>query len=64
MCADKSPDCAICGKPMSHKYKPFCSSRCATIDLGRWLGGGYIVPANDQDTEEDTVSQPSSDKED
>jgi endogenous inhibitor of DNA gyrase (YacG/DUF329 family) len=24
---------------------PFCSRRCRLIDLGRWLGEGYRIPA-------------------
>jgi uncharacterized protein len=23
---------------------PFCSERCRTIDLGRWLGESYAIP--------------------
>ena len=34
-----APACPICNKPQSEKYRPFCSSRCADIDLGRWLTG-------------------------
>ena len=30
-------------------YLPFCSARCKQIDLGRWLGGAYRIPAEDQD---------------
>jgi endogenous inhibitor of DNA gyrase (YacG/DUF329 family) len=26
---------------------PFCSSRCKTIDLGRWLGESYRIPADE-----------------
>jgi len=37
-------DCPICGKPADPKLKPFCSRRCADIDLGRWLKGGYAIP--------------------
>ena len=37
-------DCPICGKPASGAFKPFCSRRCADIDLGRWLKGGYAIP--------------------
>jgi endogenous inhibitor of DNA gyrase (YacG/DUF329 family) len=40
----KAKGCAICGKPVSQDYRPFCSKRCADIDLGRWLGGRYAVP--------------------
>ena len=36
--------CPICGKPREAKFAPFCSSRCAQIDLGRWLKGSYVVP--------------------
>jgi uncharacterized protein len=39
--------CPICGKPAQPKRRPFCSARCATIDLGRWLGGNYRIPAAD-----------------
>jgi endogenous inhibitor of DNA gyrase (YacG/DUF329 family) len=37
--------CPICGKESAEKYRPFCSKRCADIDLGRWLKGGYAIPA-------------------
>ena len=36
--------CPICGKPALARYKPFCSARCADIDLGRWLKGSYVIP--------------------
>ncbi|HVG46772.1 MAG TPA: DNA gyrase inhibitor YacG [Rubellimicrobium sp.] len=36
--------CPICGKPRDPKYRPFCSSRCADVDLARWLRGSYVVP--------------------
>jgi hypothetical protein len=37
-------DCPLCGKPATDRYKPFCSKRCADIDLGKWLKGGYAIP--------------------
>lgn len=37
-------DCPICGKPAAEPHLPFCSRRCADIDLGRWLKGGYAIP--------------------
>jgi uncharacterized protein len=37
-------DCPVCGKPTGETFKPFCSKRCADIDLGRWLKGGYAIP--------------------
>jgi len=39
--------CPICGKPSSSEARPFCSKRCADIDLHRWLGGAYAVPTSD-----------------
>jgi len=40
----KSRACPICGKPSSERYDPFCSKRCADVDLHRWLRGGYVIP--------------------
>jgi endogenous inhibitor of DNA gyrase (YacG/DUF329 family) len=37
--------CPICGKPSSQQHHPFCSGRCADIDLNRWLTGSYVIPA-------------------
>jgi endogenous inhibitor of DNA gyrase (YacG/DUF329 family) len=39
--------CPICSKPSETKYRPFCSKRCADIDLGRWLKEGYRVPTEE-----------------
>lgn len=36
--------CPICGKPASETARPFCSKRCADVDLHRWLGGTYAIP--------------------
>ncbi|MFV0626667.1 MAG: DNA gyrase inhibitor YacG [Alphaproteobacteria bacterium] len=42
--------CPICSKELSEeKYKPFCSKRCADIDLGNWFGEKYAVPAVELD---------------
>lgn len=35
--------CPICGKAASIDHRPFCSRRCADIDLHRWLSGGYSI---------------------
>lgn len=43
--AASSGKCPICGQPRHLDYKPFCSKRCADVDLNRWLGGVYAVPA-------------------
>jgi uncharacterized protein len=47
-----SKPCAICGKPSEHKFRPFCSRRCADVDLHRWLSGSYVVPGQEDDDEE------------
>ena len=44
--------CVICGKPQDTDYKPFCSKRCADVDLNRWLSGGYAIPAAEEDDTE------------
>ena len=36
--------CPICGKPRDARYDPFCSRRCADVDLHRWLKGNYVIP--------------------
>ncbi|MBX9746903.1 MAG: DNA gyrase inhibitor YacG [Hyphomonadaceae bacterium] len=45
--------CAICGKPQDPKLRPFCSKRCADIDLNRWFSGGYAIPAVEEDDPEE-----------
>ena len=44
-----APSDAVCvycrRKPMDQVWRPFCSERCKMADLGRWLTGGYSVPA-------------------
>ncbi|HYL33382.1 MAG TPA: DNA gyrase inhibitor YacG [Stellaceae bacterium] len=40
--------CPICGKPVAARYRPFCSQRCAMVDLGRWFSGGYSVPTDEK----------------
>lgn len=39
--------CLMCKKPVAPDFKPFCSKRCADIDLGRWLKGSYSIPGQD-----------------
>ena len=41
--------CPICGKPADPKTRPFCSRRCADVDLHRWFSGAYAVPAVEAD---------------
>jgi uncharacterized protein len=44
--------CPICGKPVDAAFSPFCSKRCADIDLNRWLSGVYAVPVTDDEDED------------
>lgn len=50
---DNPKPCPICHRPSVVKYRPFCSARCADVDLHRWLGGSYAIPATSQDDDED-----------
>ena len=45
--------CPICGKPSVHAVRPFCSARCADIDLGRWVSGAYVITSGQTDGDED-----------
>jgi endogenous inhibitor of DNA gyrase (YacG/DUF329 family) len=40
--------CPICGKPSTPQNRPFCSTRCAQIDLGRWLKGNYRIATDEE----------------
>jgi hypothetical protein len=46
------PACPICGKPPLERYRPFCSGRCADVDLHRWFSGTYAVPVVEDDESE------------
>ena len=39
--------CPTCGASVTADSRPFCSKRCADVDLGRWLQGAYAIPAFD-----------------
>jgi hypothetical protein len=39
--------CPICGRPTEAAWRPFCSKRCADVDLGRWLQGAYAIPSEE-----------------
>ncbi len=48
--------CPICRKPVDPAYRPFCSRRCADVDLGRWLTGRYVIPATEAEDEADVLN--------
>jgi len=49
--------CPECRAPSADAFSPFCSKRCADVDLARWLTGGYAIPgsAASDDTEDDSA---------
>ena len=49
--------CPICDRPTDPGYRPFCSRRCADIDLGRWLTGRYAIAA-EEEASEDSAAGP------
>jgi uncharacterized protein len=50
--------CPICSKPPQQPYSPFCSKRCADVDLSRWLKGSYAIPGSEGEEAEDSPDQP------
>lgn len=51
--------CPICRRLSAEATQPFCSARCANVDLARWLGGKYVI-ATYEDAEEDETVTPAS----
>ena len=50
--------CPICRKPIAEPtYRPFCSKRCADVDLQRWFTGAYAVPAVENEEAAETPSE-------
>ena len=42
-----SSKCPVCGKSPKKELRPFCSRRCANVDLGRWMDGRYAIPTDE-----------------
>lgn len=40
--------CPICHSPVTKTYTPFCSKRCADLDLGKWLNGAYVIEGEEE----------------
>ena len=55
---DQTP-CPLCGRPAADQFSPFCSRRCAQVDLGRWMSGNYVIAGesvyNPADSDDDNV---------
>lgn len=52
--------CPICREPTDPGYRPFCSRRCADVDLAHWLRGSYAIPDETADPVDDEGDGPSS----
>jgi uncharacterized protein len=50
--------CPICGKPVDARFRPFCSARCADVDLNRWLSGRYVIPGAETPEDDDEEQRP------
>jgi endogenous inhibitor of DNA gyrase (YacG/DUF329 family) len=48
-----APACPVCGKPRDPQHRPFCSQRCADVDLARWFRGDYAIPGEPVEDSED-----------
>ena len=53
--------CPICGKPATHDVRPFCSKRCADVDLSRWFKGSYAIPATEAEEGDPATFSPDED---
>lgn len=49
--------CPICDKDTVQEFRPFCSKRCADIDLGRWMTGSYAIASQDPDDDDELMEE-------
>ena len=50
--------CPICDKPAEYRWRPFCSKRCADVDLGRWMNESYALPSEEEEEWAEEKSAP------
>ena len=50
--------CPICKKPRTPEFSPFCSKRCADVDLNRWFSGAYAIPATESEDDNPLNDEP------
>ena len=50
--------CPECGRPSDRQSYPFCSVRCKTTDLNRWLSGSYVIPASEEEPSDSGIAGP------
>jgi endogenous inhibitor of DNA gyrase (YacG/DUF329 family) len=46
--------CPECGKPSARETYPFCSNRCKSVDLNRWLSGSYVISGKEDEEQQDS----------
>lgn len=50
--------CPTCGKPAlfapGNPWRPFCSERCRSVDLGAWASEAYRIPQKPDEDEDGT----------
>jgi endogenous inhibitor of DNA gyrase (YacG/DUF329 family) len=51
----KGRRCPVCRKPTAEAWRPFCSKRCADVDLGRWLGESYRIPSQEETDDDEQL---------
>ncbi len=49
--------CPNCKKDTVQAFRPFCSKRCADVDLGRWFNGDYSVPSQDPEEQQEALEE-------
>ena len=47
--------CPHCKSPSITPHTPFCSRKCARVDLGKWLNEAYVIPQYQDDEDYDPV---------
>ena len=54
--------CPICKAASEQATRPFCSRRCADVDLSRWLRGAYAIPVPDDQPGDEDIAKPDPDR--
>jgi len=52
--------CPICKKTITtddNPFRPFCSQRCRTIDLGKWVSEDYRISGEKKDLPDHAVDK-------
>ena len=49
--------CPICDRAVVIAFEPFCSKRCADVDLSKWLSGSYAIPSANAKEEDELYQQ-------